>query len=165
MDSVTDTIPLRMVGCPIRRSPDQSPLAAPRSFSQPVTSFFASWCQGIHQMPLRRLIIYPQSASLRRAQSSPAPEPRLHEDQKSNANPRGNRPAAFALSKNLSTMSKTMSNPAARPRPQARRRGHGRAEAGGAERDRTDDLLLAKQALSQLSYSPGRGAPPDGGPG
>ena len=25
---------------------------------------------------------------------------------------------------------------------------------GGAGRDRTDDLLLAKQALSQLSYSP-----------
>jgi hypothetical protein len=32
----------------------------------------------------------------------------------------------------------------------------GRAEipAGGARRDRTDDLLLAKQALSQLSYGP-----------
>jgi hypothetical protein len=27
-------------------------------------------------------------------------------------------------------------------------------QVGGAERDRTDDLLLAKQALSQLSYSP-----------
>ena len=27
--------------------------------------------------------------------------------------------------------------------------------AGGARRDRTDDLLLAKQALSQLSYGPG----------
>jgi hypothetical protein len=26
--------------------------------------------------------------------------------------------------------------------------------AGGARRDRTDDLLLAKQALSQLSYGP-----------
>ena len=26
--------------------------------------------------------------------------------------------------------------------------------SGGGERDRTDDLLLAKQALSQLSYSP-----------
>ena len=26
--------------------------------------------------------------------------------------------------------------------------------AGGAGRDRTDDLLLAKQALSQLSYGP-----------
>ena len=29
------------------------------------------------------------------------------------------------------------------------------AEAGGADRDRTDDPLLAKQVLSQLSYSPG----------
>jgi hypothetical protein len=28
------------------------------------------------------------------------------------------------------------------------------AESGGARRDRTDDLLLAKQALSQLSYGP-----------
>ena len=27
---------------------------------------------------------------------------------------------------------------------------------GGGERDRTDDLLLAKQALSQLSYTPDR---------
>ena len=33
---------------------------------------------------------------------------------------------------------------------------------GGARRDRTVDLLLAKQALSQLSYSPGVG---DGGSG
>ena len=31
-------------------------------------------------------------------------------------------------------------------------------EVGGANRDRTDDLLLAKQALSQLSYTPGRGS-------
>jgi hypothetical protein len=29
-----------------------------------------------------------------------------------------------------------------------------RAETGGADRDRTDDLLNANQALSQLSYSP-----------
>ncbi len=27
---------------------------------------------------------------------------------------------------------------------------------GGASRDRTDDPLLAKQVLSQLSYGPGR---------
>jgi hypothetical protein len=37
---------------------------------------------------------------------------------------------------------------------------------GGARRDRTDDLMLAKHALSQLSYGPGRlkrakVAPPD----
>ena len=30
---------------------------------------------------------------------------------------------------------------------------------GGGERDRTDDLLLAKQALSQLSYTPGPASP------
>src|SRR5256886_12092071 len=33
-----------------------------------------------------------------------------------------------------------------------------RHPAGGARRDRTDDLLLAKQALSQLSYGPVEGA-------
>ena len=31
---------------------------------------------------------------------------------------------------------------------------------GGGERDRTDDLLLAKQALSQLSYTPDHDFPP-----
>jgi hypothetical protein len=42
---------------------------------------------------------------------------------------------------------------------------------GGARRDRTDDLMLAKHALSQLSYGPisGKGArgqvESDGGPG
>jgi hypothetical protein len=28
------------------------------------------------------------------------------------------------------------------------------AQVGGARRDRTDDLMLAKHALSQLSYGP-----------
>ncbi len=31
-------------------------------------------------------------------------------------------------------------------------------ENGGGERDRTDDLLLAKQALYQLSYTPVEGS-------
>ena len=35
-------------------------------------------------------------------------------------------------------------------------------KVGGADRDRTDDPLLAKQVLSQLSYSPG-GPPSSGG--
>ncbi len=39
--------------------------------------------------------------------------------------------------------------PMARPRP-----------LGGARRDRTDDLMLAKHALSQLSYGPLRSWPP-----
>jgi hypothetical protein len=37
-------------------------------------------------------------------------------------------------------------------------------DAGGADRDRTDDPLLAKQVLSQLSYSP-RVPNADGGSG
>ena len=55
----------------------------------------------------------------------------------------------------------------------ARRRGAIIEADGGARRDRTDDLLLAKQALSQLSYGPARREGPafpkdrekDGGPG
>ncbi len=39
------------VGFPIRKSADQSLLAAPRSLSQPVTSFIACHRQGIHLMP------------------------------------------------------------------------------------------------------------------
>src|SRR5919199_271100 len=44
-------------GCPIRRSPDHSLLAAPRGLSQPSTSFIGSRCQGIHRAPFlaRRL--------------------------------------------------------------------------------------------------------------
>ena len=37
-----------------------------------------------------------------------------------------------------------------------------RGRRGGGERVRTDDLLLAKQALSQLSYTPVRGQRADG---
>ena len=48
--------PLARVGCPIRRSGDQRALASPPGFSQRATSFIASQCQGIHQMPFLRLI-------------------------------------------------------------------------------------------------------------
>ena len=40
------------VGFPIRKSPDQSLLAAPRGLSQLATSFIACFCQGIHHAPL-----------------------------------------------------------------------------------------------------------------
>ncbi len=54
MDSPRD-IPEGM-GFPIRKSPDQRLLAASRGLSQRATSFIASQCQGIHQMPFSRLI-------------------------------------------------------------------------------------------------------------
>jgi hypothetical protein len=43
-------------GFPIRKSADQRLLASPRGLSQRATSFIASQCQGIHQMPFLRLI-------------------------------------------------------------------------------------------------------------
>ena len=49
MYSVKDNA--RALGCPIRIFPDQCLFSAPRNFSQSITSFFASHCQGIHQMP------------------------------------------------------------------------------------------------------------------
>ena len=58
-------IPLR-VGFPIRKSPDQSLFAAPRSLSQRITSFIASQHQGIHRMPLRHLITLITDAHPRR---------------------------------------------------------------------------------------------------
>ena len=48
---------LSKVGFPIRKSPDQSLFATPRSLSQRTTSFIASQRQGIHRMPLRHLIV------------------------------------------------------------------------------------------------------------
>jgi hypothetical protein len=47
---------LPKVGCPIRKSADQSSFAAPHGLSQRSTSFIASQRQGIHQTPLRHLI-------------------------------------------------------------------------------------------------------------
>lgn len=68
MDSVWDTA--CAVGFPIRKSSDQSLLAAPRSLSQRATSFIASQCQGIHQMPFRRLISTPTKTLAPRAGTS-----------------------------------------------------------------------------------------------
>ena len=64
MDSDSDTA--EAVGFPIRKSSDQCLLAAPRSLSQRATSFIASQCQGIHQMPLRRLILEAVDCATRR---------------------------------------------------------------------------------------------------
>ncbi len=67
MDSAQDTP--KGAGFPIRKSPDQSLLATPRGFSQRATSFIASRCQGIHQMPFSRL----------RAPSMRRDKPKTHE--------------------------------------------------------------------------------------
>ena len=52
MDSVHGDWALPQPGSPIRRSPDQSPFAAPRSFSQLIASFIGNQCHGIHPVLL-----------------------------------------------------------------------------------------------------------------
>ncbi len=68
------------VGFPIRKSPDQSLLATPRSLSQRATSFIASRCQGIHQMPFSCLRV----SSMRR--DKPDPEPLFQKAAETTAN-------------------------------------------------------------------------------
>ena len=53
------------MGFPIRKSTDQRVFAPPRSLSQRITSFIACACQGIHQLPLRHLIVLIANAHLR----------------------------------------------------------------------------------------------------
>src|ERR1041385_3507533 len=64
MNSVQDTA--RAVGCPIRRSRDQRSLASPPGFSQRATSFIASQCQGIHQMPFLNFSPHPTAKTTTR---------------------------------------------------------------------------------------------------
>ena len=47
-----------VLGCPIQKFPDQSPLTAPRDLSQPGTSFIASTSQGIHRSLLVAYLLY-----------------------------------------------------------------------------------------------------------
>ena len=217
----SDRIPVSGVGCPIRRSRDQRSLASPPGFSQRATSFIASQCQGIHQMPF--VSLDPGDAVCGRplgASPNHVPEPRRAQGQAPLAsllagNPVAGNPVAgspppsspddSAQRLSMKTLVRTVHR-AARPTaslrlpqpavPRPVRLGHitnlsspfnqhprpgsaavPRRESGtvmpnasdastplgvaggggGGERDRTDDLLLAKQALSQLSYTP---APP-----
>ena len=86
--------PLAGVGCPIRRSPDRSPLAAPRGLSQRATSFVASWRQGIHQVPFLSL-----DPAQRRPHCCPASRAHGPEDEKSATTPGGARATTHTLHK------------------------------------------------------------------
>ena len=173
MDSAWDTA--CAVGCPIRRSRDHRSLASPPGLSQRATSFIASQCQGIHQMPFIR-------ASQRHTQRQTSPifvarrgnplssaepaKPRRLKTLFGNPReqPKGGRPRFPASVTQLAYSHLSINNPPQRvphlrDRPGAKtcfmpRIALGVLFGGGGERVRTDDLLLAKQALSQLSYTP-----------
>src|SRR5262245_50555375 len=145
MDSATDDRALPRPGCPIRRSPDQSLLS-----SSP--ELFAA----NHVLPRLLAPRHPPFALPVLTRISPLGRPgslRTH--------PCMRKTRSALDSERYSVVKDRRSSPRepppARSRP-ARPRGAERIEArrrpGGADRDRTDDLRLAKPALSQLSYSP-----------
>ena len=178
MDSDGDAACSHAAGFPIRIPPDHSLFAAPRGFSQLTTSFFACLRLGIpthalssltikstsHTDVLRYLtcvLLMPVNIQLSKIAGPESPGVTR-------------RPLPAAHCRSLGVFGPYLFNAAALP---AGLVGLGRVElptsplsgvrsshlsyrpgkfwsAGGAGRDRTGDLLLAKQALAQLSYSP-----------
>ena len=140
MCSGMDNVVLPTLGFPIRASPDQSLIAAPRSLSQLATPFIASERQGIHRLPLGT---WPYNLRL----SSFSLRTRvLFSCQRTMAFRK--RPKRFSLhsSKPPMTALCTLLHSAA-----------GAAQlrlSGGEYRTRTGDLRLARAALSRLSYIP-----------
>ena len=164
------------MGCPIRKSTDRSLFAAPRGLSQRTTSFIASCHQGIHQMPLSRLIALiinahpsaedakqkPQWASfvllpIQLTLTGGALTKRPDHSEKNPASvrlhPMANR---LLLAQNQANPLFTIFQIERKPsshnrRPYLRNLFLPLRMHGGACRDRTGDLKLAKLPLSQLS--------------
>ena len=164
------------VGCPIRRSRDQRSLASPPGFSQRATSFIASQCQGIHQMPF--VCARTPHPTARTIQISEVgyhrSEPRMRQTLLSE-DTAGSRMHSLTAAHGLplrshNSLLHNLPSTTPPPVPRGTRPGQTRLHAariapqmapnrwcpdGGGDRARTDDPLLAKQVLSQLSYTPG----------
>src|SRR5688572_31220553 len=161
------------VGFPIRRFLDQSSFAAPQDLSQRTTSFIASQRQGIHQMLLRHLItlmINVRSAKTeQRSQERPVIGFLRRHVFACQAYPAllaagqgwfaGTRCPACRICCLFTISNIRATHPKGRARTSfdipekiiGDRRSHPSKNDGGACRDRTDDLKLAKLPLSQLS--------------
>ena len=128
------------MGFPIRKPPDQSLFAAPRGLSQLTTSFIAFWCQGIHHIPL---VAWPQYWILLKKTGL-------------------NLPNQFCIHKNAVVKEQyhrfeamiTFNETTFLNADSLRIIIEFSPEFGGDDRNRTGDLLLAKQAFSQLNYAP-----------
>src|SRR5579883_1600232 len=166
------------VGFPIRKSADQSLFAAPHGLSQRTTSFIASQRQGIHRIPLRHLIALITNAHRSAATTTlfrgRTPRDVGRKDQFCFKRIRGRCGQAAPTTENARTDIRSLRllypliGCISSSRCQIRRDAHRalretafyrtnrrrRRASGGARRDRTDDLMLAKHALSQLSYGP-----------
>ena len=161
------------VGFPIRKSSDQSLFAAPQGLSQRTTSFIASQRQGIHRMLLSHLIalmidvrhLAEVTDDQKDLSSDLSEDVCFHDIQSTTLR------AAWSVGPKKPNLPNGLLHHRHRERLPSRPKQSGMtpnvAGLGGARRDRTDDLLLAKQALSQLSYGPVKryARPKLGGPG
>ena len=134
MYSDRSTTILIMVGCPIRIPPDQRLFAPPRSFSQLITSFIASMCLGIlHTLlvALPKALDHVNDLLILKYKHIHY----LYQCHKMKLPPSADcrRRFTFVNRHQFPIFKK---------------------QCGGADRDRTCDLLNANQMLSQLSYSP-----------
>src|SRR5215510_6587331 len=140
-------------------------LATPRSFSQPPTSFIASWHLGIHHTPL--VAYFPSSLAhapcirwfVEARDQGPGPcssqQTRLSQSSLDRGFVSKAAEANSSQQKLISTLRMQLSKSArAKTNPRPNRRC---PKTHGADRVRTDDFQLAKLALSQLSYSPEKG--------
>src|SRR6266851_5881983 len=127
---------LLQTGCPIRIPPDHRLLPTPRRFSQVAASFFGSWCLGIHHGPLVACSTYNHS-SVTEAWLG-FEDPNFQGAAHKGPLPPSPRGKGLCRWHSLSLF--------------------GCQGAGGDERTRTADPLLAKQVLSQLSYIPAHGS-------
>ena len=116
---------LPRAGCPIQKSPDHRSLPTPRCLSQVAASFFGSWYLGIHLGPLLACSTYNHSSVAEEA----ILRSRRNELKKEDPD------IAYGILEISIDL-------------------FGCQCAGGDERARTADPLLAKQVLSQLSYIP-----------
>ena len=158
------------VDCSIRKSADQNLLAIPRSFSQLTTSFFGSWCQGIHPAlllawPLCLVLLFELCSSFEKFILKLFPQhfivveyfqcfPHLHYFLISLFNFQGTSlwrklfiffmVGTSGLEPPTSRLSGVRSNHLS----------YAPISSGGDEEDRTPDPLRARQVLSQLSYTP-----------
>ena len=147
---------LSKVGFPIRKSADQSSFAAHHGLSQRITSFIASQRQGIHRMLLRHLIVLMIDVrEFKLAKTYDQKDhlclPNTHDFAAGPINLGQRARCRMSSSRicSLFTMTNSSADPLARTTKPKMFPGF-----GGARRDRTDDLKLAKLPLSQLSYGP-----------
>ena len=147
------------MGFPIRKSSGQRLLTPHRRLSQRATSFIACACQGIHQMPLPHAREPTPPTAILIAQNRCRPCGIFTQHQSIlNASPLRDRPKdqphrnrriPHRFLEPIHNVKDGKPNAPLPVRPDLKSSSPGKV--GGACRDRTDDLKLAKLALSQLS--------------